>query len=218
MFLNQAMLNSRRFELTVAVGLLPILMMAFAFAMTPTGALTLAGEPSSNGARLSATRLVVDGIGLYGSEIDGVAVSHFDLGELEAVSDLIIERDFRPSTAIPGAPTWTVRMVVPYAQALNTMDIYSSNGCVSGVGITNFGLFEGLVDPALNAALKDGHNPNLLTFLINIIGPSGLINFTIADLKLEAMNIQAGALRANRGFEISVSPQRVDPVFQGTCL
>lgn len=212
------MINVKRLERCLVLALVPFFVMAAIFASTPNGALSIAGSPGSSGARLYGTRAVIDGIGLSGENIAGVEVAHLDIGNLKALNAFVIERDFIPSSAIPGARGSTIRLEVPYVAAPDTIHLYSANTCLTGVGITHFGLLEGLVDGPLNSALANGYHPNFLTFLVNIIGPAGIIDITAKEMHVEFLRITTPTLVTQGGMALTITPLQTDPAFIGTCL
>ncbi len=212
------MIDQSRFHRALIVSLLFVVGFCGYTASTPEGVFALAGAPGSPGARVYTRNLVIDGLGLYGASVDGRTVTHFDIGNLRQAQSMVIERDIAASSVAPGARDWTVRMETPYAVAPAGIDIYSANACVSGVGLTSFGLLSGLLDGFVNPAIANGHNPSLITALLNLIGPSGIIDITVSQFWAEAMVIDANRLTTPNGLTLHVTPRSTSPLFVGSCL
>ncbi len=210
------MIDDRRLASALLAGLLPLLMLAAAALVTPSTGLALAGDTSSPGARLALDELRIDELELSAVTVEGTETARFDIGAIERSARLVIERDVNVSSVVPGAGAYTLRLSAPTAE-LEGLDLYTARACVSGVGLTNLGLLEGLVDPFLNSAVAEGYDDNLLTGLLNLIGPSGLINFTVEEFRAETVALDTTTISAT-GLETSFGPRTVDPAFAGSCI
>lgn len=212
------MIDLRRFRLALIAGLAPLLLLGAVSATKPSVALALiGGHPNSPGFRLSASHLVLDGMGLYSRSARGYHVAHFDIGRMTRGSDMVIERDFNPGSVIPVGGVYTIHVGVPSAMA-NSLDIFTARACVRGVGIAGFGLFDGLLDGWLNASLRSGLRPSLLTFLLNLIGPSGIIDFKVDRMWGETVLLKADRFDSPQGLAIKVGGHMRSSNFSGSCL
>lgn len=211
------MIDPRRLERALIAGLLPVLAMALWLAFTPTVAMSLAGDPDSPGARLALDDSLINRLALGGDTVEGENVARLEIGRLRRSADLVIERDVLAGSVVPGAGVYTLRVEAPVT-VINDVDLFTSRACVRGVGLTRFGLLQGVFEPSLNQALADGFRPNLVTFLLNLIGPSGLIDFTIAEFRGELVRLDARLFTADRGVRTTFTPRVTSPSFQGSCL
>lgn len=212
------MIDRGRFQVTLAAGLVALFGLLIGAVSTPQGVMALAGDPGATGARLYTANVVIDGMGLYGSTVDGVSVTHFDLGEVPRTGVMVIERDVRVTTMAPGAQDWTFRLRMPVTSARSGLDLYTADACVQGIALTRFGLLNGLLDGFVNPAIDNGHHPSLLVRLLNLVGPLGIVDVSVDRMWAEVMVLKAPALSASQGTEVTVLPRSVSPEFAGNCL
>lgn len=212
------MIEPGRFRNALLASVAALLVLAVIPLTEPRTILALAGDRSSPGFRMHTEDMKIPSMSMGGAQVEGTDVAHLSLGGLEVNRVLVIERDVFVSSMAPTAQDWTIAIRAPAAQAPSGIDIYTSRACVRRVGLTRFGLLAGLLDGAINDALASGYQPSLITRLLNLVGPFGLVDITIAEFASETPRVTTPRMSTPRGMTITVTPRRVDPEFATSCL
>lgn len=206
------MIDDRRLAASLIAGLAPLIVLALIAVTQPISALGLAGDVDSPGARFVMLDPTIQGLGLDGATVEGVETTRWTAPT--ARLQFVFERDVDFASVVPGGGIYTLRMTGQ--SEWTDAALFTSRACVKGVGLTGLNLFRGLTDGAVNSAIDNGFESNLLIGLLNLIKPLR-ITIKADEVFGEGVLITSGLLAANQ-LELSHTPRRTDPVFAGSCI